>query len=229
MNSIKPMGKTGFSGNRKPRALALALCLVLSLSVLPAGVRAASLRDFPDAPAPEHWAYQSMDAMVRYDVLRGNDEGLLEPNGILTRAQLAAIIVRVGGGTGEKADLSVYQDVNPDAWYADYLASAVGSGYLKGDGSTLRPDDPITREETFTVLGRAMFLSDGTREDLSSFADADQVSDWAVPYVGALVRKSMITGADGQLYPRSNITRAEFSKAAYTAAKVYLGGGTGLG
>ena len=195
-------------------SLFAALCLVLALQ-LPA----LAAEEYIDMPQEGAWSYEPLAAAVENGLLQGSD-GLLQPSGSLTRAQLAAILVRAFGAT-EEAALS-FSDVTDSNWFAADVAKAVAMGVFGGSGGQMRPNDPLTRQETFVVLARALCLEDGTAEDLSAFTDADQVSAWAVPEVAAMVSAGYVKGSDGALNPLGNITRAEFAQVMYSVVQSYI-------
>lgn len=170
-------------------------------------------------PQEGAWSYEPLAAAVENGLLQGSD-GLLQPSGSLTRAQLAAILVRAFGAT-EEAALS-FSDVTDSNWFAADVAKAVAMGVFGGSGGQMRPNDSLTRQETFVVLARALCLEDGTAEDLSAFTDADQVSAWAVPEVAAMVSAGYVKGSDGALNPLGNITRAEFAQVMYSVVQSYI-------
>ena len=61
-----------------------------------------------------------------------------------------------------------------------------------------------------TMLGRV--LAARQEADLSAFADGDQVSEWAMPYVQTLVALGIVQGSGGRLNPGAGITRGEAAK-----------------
>ena len=195
-------------------SLFAALCLALALQ-LPA----LAAEEYIDMPQEGAWSYEPLTAAVENGLLQGSD-GLLQPSGSLTRAQLAAILVRAFGAT-EEAALS-FTDVTDSNWFAADVAKAVAMGVFGGSGGQMRPNDPLTRQETFVVLARALCLEDGTAEDLSAFTDADQVSAWAVPEVAAMVSAGYVKGSGGALNPLGNITRAEFAQVMYSVVQSYI-------
>ena len=195
-------------------SLFAALCLALALQ-LPA----LAAEEYIDMPQEGAWSYEPLTAAVENGLLQGSD-GLLQPSGSLTRAQLAAILVRAFGAT-EEAALS-FSDVTDSNWFAADVAKAVAMGVFGGSGGQMRPNDSLTRQETFVVLARALCLEDGTAEDLSAFTDADQVSAWAVPEVAAMVSAGYVKGSDGALNPLGNITRAEFAQVMYSVVQSYI-------
>jgi hypothetical protein len=151
------------------------------------------------------------------------DRGKIDPQGLLTRAQMAAVLVRAFGAEKREADLGAYRDADENAWYYKELGSAVSIGLFEGDGTgTIRPNASITREETATVLSRAFKLA-GTAEDIAGKKDAADVSSWAMEGVAGLLKAGKMEGyEDGSLKPKSSITREEFAQLMMKLVALYI-------
>ncbi len=184
------------------RLMAFVLTLALALSIMPA-VSAAQFSDLKG-----HWAEQVMLEANKNGLLFGSN-GKMDPNGKLTRAHIAAIVTRAFGATYE-ADMSSYTDVPSTAWYAKDMARAVGMGIMANRGM-IKPNEPISRLETFLVLAAALNLDDADASALSSFSDAASVSEYAKGQLAAMAARGYVRGANGKLNPNSTITRAEFA------------------
>ncbi|MBR5479476.1 MAG: S-layer homology domain-containing protein, partial [Clostridia bacterium] len=89
-----------------------------------------------------------------------------------------------------------------------HIAKAAENGYVNGFGDgTFRPNNPITRQDFFTIVGRAYKLEG---EVTSEFTDATSIADYAKTYVDALQSIGIVNGyGDGTVNPRGNITIAE--------------------
>jgi len=197
-------------------ALALSLCLMLSLSMPTAWAI-----EFSDMPDADHWSYTALEAAVENGLLNGAD-GKLMPGSALTRAQMAAIINRAFGAM-DMADIGSFSDVRTTDWFFSDIAKAVRMGTFRGDESGLmNPNSPITREQAFTVLARAFRLEDGSAEALTAFADAEKISGYAVGPVAALVAAGYVNGSNGRLNPGSTISRAEFAQVIYNMIRHYI-------
>ncbi len=202
---------------KKPIAFVCAAALLLS----PSGAFAASPSDFVDFP--NDWSTGAMTAAVDNGLLGGVDEEHIAPQGVLTRAQMAAIINRAFGAE-KTASLTGYTDVAANAWYATDMAKAVQMGTFSGSGNgLLEPDRAITREEAFSVLARAFALSAGDGAALNDFTDGAQVSAWARGSVSAMVAGGYVNGSDGnRLNPQQSITRAEFAAVMSNLVAQYI-------
>lgn len=196
------------------------LALLLAGAMLVPNAFAASPEDFHDFPTD--WSAAGLRSAVQNGLLNGSN-GEINGNGLLTRAQLAAIVNRAFGAD-KAADLSGFTDVRPDAWYHNDMAVSVAMGAFQGANGKLNPESPITREEAFAVLARAFGL-DGDASALSDYTDGGSVSPWAKSAVSALIDSGFVKGANGRLNPRSSITRAEFAKVISGMASTFADNG----
>ena len=202
--------------------LAVASCLSLAVSASAASTarKATDFKDF-DRNA---WYADAVSAAVDNGLLYGKSSTIIDPNGDMTRAEMAAIINR-SFGCYKAADISQYKDVSKNKWYYKDIALAVQMGTYNGrSNSTMAPDAPISRQEAMTVVARAMELDydSYSKTELTQFSDAGKVSNWALPYVRAMVGADYIHGRGKVLAPLDNITRAEFAQIFYNIIGTYI-------
>ena len=176
---------------KKKRILALFLaavsCLSLAVSVSAATTPNRKTTDFRDFDKSA-WYAEAVSAAVDNGLLYGKSSTIIDPNGDMTRAEMAAIINR-SFGCYKAADISQYKDVAKSKWYYKDVAMAVQMGTYNGrSNSTMAPDAPISRQEAMTVVARALELDYDAyaKTDLSAFSDRSEISNWALPYVRAM-------------------------------------------
>ena len=204
------------------RILALFLAVVTCLS-LAVSASAASISDFKDVDT-KAWYAEAVSAAVDNGLLYGKSRTQLDPNELLTRAEMAAITNR-SFGCYKAADISQYRDVAKGKWYYNDIGLATQMGTYNGVSSTsMQPDRAITRQEAIAVVARALQLNldDYSKTDLSKFADAKDVSTWALPYMKAMVGADYVHGRTQGLVPQANITRAEFAQLYFNIIQSYI-------
>ena len=202
--------------------LAVASCLSLAVSASAASTarKATDFKDF-DRNA---WYADAVSAAVDNGLLYGKSSTIIDPNGDMTRAEMAAIINR-SFGCYKAADISQYKDVAKSKWYYKDVAMAVQMGTYNGrSASSMAPDAPISRQEAMTVVARALELDydSYSKTDLSTFSDRSEISNWALPYVRAMVGADYIHGRGKILAPLDNITRAEFAQIFHNIIGTYI-------
>ena len=203
--------------------LAVVSCLSLAVGASAANTTTRKATDFKDYDA-KAWYAEAVSAAVDNGLLYGKSSTTLDPNGDMTRAEMAAIINR-SFGCYKAADISQYKDVSKNKWYYKDVGLSVQMGTYNGrSSSSMAPDAPISRQEAMTVVARALELDydSYSKTDLSKFADRDKISNWALPYVRAMVGADYIHGRTKGLEPLDNITRAEFAQIFANIIGTYI-------
>ena len=203
--------------------LAVASCLSLAVGASASNTTTRKATDFKDYDA-KAWYAEAVSAAVDNGLLYGKSATVIDPNGDMTRAEMAAIINR-SFGCYKAADISQYKDVSKSKWYYKDVALAVQMGTYNGrSSSTMAPDAPISRQEAMTVVARALELDydSYSKTDLSAFSDRSEISNWAMPYVRAMVGADYIHGRSKVLAPLDNITRAEFAQIFHNIIGTYI-------
>ena len=137
----------------------------------------AQSNDFMDVSS-DSWYNEAISTLVQAGVLGGYGDGTFRPDQPVTRAELAAILVRVQGGS-ESAGNTTFTDTDRH-WAEGYISSAVTSGLVFGyDDGTFKPNRSITRAEAVTMMNRLLMRSpmDSSYTGSVSFTDV-QPSDW---------------------------------------------------
>ena len=161
------------------------------------------------------WYQAAMNFARDQGILFGDADGNMLPGSNASRAQMAAMLVRVFGCTAGK-DITHFTDVSAGTWYYPELSVAAQMNIFSGCGDgTMGPNRSITRQEAMSVIARAFAVADGTAADLAAFTDASAVSNWAVASVAGLVRAGIVSGDAGRLSPKATITRAEIAQMLY--------------
>lgn len=146
----------------------------------------------------------------------GYTDGTIGPDRNMSRAEAAAIFARILSETRDE-DLpdgrsSRFPDVDPDVWYADYVAYLEKLGVVIGyDDGKFHAEASITREQFVTICARlADWMELETYEtDHGSFPDVTR-DHWAARYVREATRNGWVVGyPDGLFHGEDEITRAE--------------------
>lgn len=196
-------------------------------------------RSFSDVADSPH-AY-SLNVLGTYGILQGDENGNVNPQAQLTRADLCAMLAQTlntAGPTGR----SCFSDVAPDAWYAPAVNTMAELGFISGDGTgNFRPEAPLTNEQMAVILARFttwlnlemnLTAKEGpTRETLADPALATY-SDWATEsaWLLGLSRHNMfgnpisyLSDPIGELDPQAPATR-ECAAASLFRILTLLGG-----
>ena len=146
-----------------------------------------------------------------YSYIVGYPDGTVQPNGKITRAEVATIFFRLLSDDTREAFWSTtndYSDVTADKWYNNAVSTLSRLGVISGypDG-TFRPDASITRAEFAKIA--VSFCKYGSTTYSGCFSDV-KASDWFSTCVETAKTSNLIAGyPDGTFRPNNAITRAE--------------------
>jgi hypothetical protein len=181
--------------------LGMALFMLLSMT----GISLAGFSDIQD-----HWASSQIQLSVQQGLVSGYPDGCFKPDNNITRAEFISIVNRAYKFTSQAA--IDYSDVPADAWFAGDIAKASSAGYLSGyNDGTMRPDQPISRQEVAAIIARISQLDTTASLDAADkFKDAAAIPAWSKVAIGAVAAQGYMNGYPDQSYrPTQPITRAE--------------------
>lgn len=161
---------------------------------------------------PTDWFYDAVQYVFEKGLMLGVSDTEFGPNLSTTRGMIVTILYRMEGEP--EAAAAPFTDVEPGLWYSDAIgwgaANDIVNGY--GDGR-FGPNDQITREQMAAIFYRyAQYKGyDVTaRADLSGYADADQISEYAVEAMQWAVGVKLVNGLTADtLVPKGQATRAQ--------------------
>lgn len=183
---------------RKILSLILVFAMTVSLFTVGAGAAEPIYRD-----TDGHWAAETIEGFSRLGLIEGYN-GQFFPNKNTTRGEMAVILDRLMDY--QTAAKNSFSDLG-EAFYTDAVLKANAVGVMLGSNGTVRPTDPITRQEAAVLLCRALGLEGGG--SVAQFSDRGQIASWAADAVGAMAAKKLLQGANGMFRPTDAITRAE--------------------
>ena len=139
----------------------------------------------------------------------GYPNGNVEPNGNITRAEVATIFFRLlteEVRTANSTQSNSLSDVTRGQWFNHAVSTLSSMGIVKGhNDGTFAPNAPITRAEFAAIAAR---FDDKNTDTSSKFTDI--ASHWAKNEIGIAANKGWINGyPDGTFRPNQYITRAE--------------------
>ena len=154
--------------------------------------------DKPELNTEDHYAY-----------IVGYEDGSVQPEGDITRAEVATIFFRLLTDESRDAFWSQtndYTDVPADAWYNNAVSTLSNAGILDGyEDGTFKPDGNITRAEFATIAVR---FFEATYDGGDLFSDI--AGHWAQDYINEAANAGIVDGyPDGTFRPQQYITRAE--------------------
>ena len=197
---------------KKISVIVLSLILAFSMSQ---GAFAA-FTDMPEGADGE-----ILQKAVDNGLITGFEDGSIQPQTPITRAQMATIMSRAMNAE-KKADISSFVDVKEGDWYYDAMAKAVYMDAFKGDtNSCLNPNNSISRQEAFIVLCRIFDIQDTDKNALGKYTDKANVASWAQTEARSIAAAGYL-GDITELRPLDAMTRLEFAQIMDRIVNVYI-------
>ncbi len=172
-----------------------------------------------------HWAKDEVKVTTAKHITKGMTPDLYDPNGNVTRAQFAALLVRALN-IPQQPYGGMFKDVNANQWYAPEVEAAARVGLVMGHDGSFNPNDNITREAMATMLIRALTYAKGYSEPpittdsaaamRKQFSDQGEISFWAVEHIDSALGSGLMTGMNSTTFgPRQTATRAQAAVTIY--------------
>lgn len=161
------------------------------------------------------WYADAVQYVSDKGMMQGNN-GKFMPADKLNRGQMAQVIFNLEGHQAVNYAMS-FGDVKGSEWFAEAVRWAASEKIVSGyDNGNFGPNDPITREQLAVILFRyAQYKGMDTvtlEENLTGFADADEISGYAVSALNWAVGAGVINGTGAGLAPKANATRSEVAQ-----------------
>lgn len=175
-----------------------------------AEIRLLRLIEFADVP-DGYWALQPIENTGTVGLVEGYPDGSFRPDGTLSRAELATLLVRAKGlKIPDRAARKVFNDVASDHWAAKYIEVAELEGLVKGyPDKSFRPNNKITKAEGITILVRFDNLKTVAEVYEKPFWDVSS-NNWSAKYIQAAKEAGLLKFVErNKLRPQESLARAE--------------------
>ena len=130
---------------------------------------------YSDVPGNK-WYNNAISTLSNMGIICGYPDGTFRPDAPITRAELT----KIAAGFFSDARIAAtydgrFSDVHGAEWYISYLMTALEEGLIEGypDGS-FRPNRPITRAETCTIVNRTL----GRKPEKDHLLPESDMTNW---------------------------------------------------
>jgi len=173
--------------------------------------------NYPDVPN-RYWASGDINRLTDQCVVVGYPDDFFKPNKFVTRAEMAAMVVK-GFNLESTAMTSEgnFSDVPYSHWAHDFINKGVSADMLAGHSSNkFLPNNHITRAEALTIMSKGLKcpMDDcKANEILNQYRDGNQVPNWARECVAKAIDVGALKDSKTSdlIRPNENATRAEIA------------------
>ena len=185
----------------------LSFVLVLSLVLGSFGMAFADYSDMAGESSAE-----AVDVLAGLGVISGYPDGTFRPDSIVTRAEMAKLIVAaLGLEEYATATTSKYSDMGAAAWAQGFVAYGTSLGFISGypDG-TFRPNATVSYEEACSMILRALGYT-------SEFLPGEWPAEW-------VVKAKSLGILDGiKAATSAGANRGDIAEMLYNSLDLYIG------
>ena len=171
------------------------------------------------------WAEEFVTSLQERGIVNGTSEKTFSPDATIRRGDFMLMLYNAAGKPEFTGD-SGFTDVPADAYYATAVAWAKEQGIAAGMGDGLfDPAGTLTREQAFAFICRALPIlnvtyTDGDPAVLDNFSDSAELAEYAWTPAATLVSLQVVSGSDGKLTPKAELTRAQMARILYAALEL---------
>lgn len=166
--------------------------------------------------ADTHWAMDYIQELYHREIAQGDENNNFAPDRTIKREEFTKMIVSAFELLDDTAFVE-FDDVDKDAWYYNYVASAYKSLLVSGVGNDkFGIGENITRQD-MAVIAYRILNAEGVEiknnAEYEKFADFSEVSDYARTAVSAMQKAGVMSGSgNNEFRPRAFATRAEVAR-----------------
>ena len=177
-------------------------------------------KDFTDIANKSAEMQNAIRYLASKGIINGTSETTFSPDGSISRAEIAALIVRALGKLDSTATAS-FTDVTTADWYYSAAASSQKNGIINGySDNTFKGKNPIIKQEIVAVAARVLKNEMNYKEPANTQTYlakySDTVAGWAQPEVALATRENLIVyRVDGTFSGAKNMTRGDAAIIIY--------------
>jgi hypothetical protein len=162
-----------------------------------------------------HWARAAIEALAGRGIVAGYPDGRFRPEGTISRAEMAALLLRVFADAPPVREVPSFTDVPEDFWAGAAIRWAWERGFLSADPDrSFRPFQRLSRCQALEVLVRGMEPvgpPPGIELPLIALDDAAEIPPGALAAVSAALGAGILVNHPHvrRLRPHHTATRAD--------------------
>ena len=172
-------------------------------------------KDFDDIKNKSEEMQESIKILAAKGIIEGTSEKSFSPDDTISRAEIAALLLRVLSQDDPNAD-GGFVDVKKSDWFYGTAGSAKAYGMIAGfEDNTFRGNAVIEKDQILTIASRVLQreMAYKTPTDVNeylTYADSAQIADWAKDGVALATMANIVTRNENNLIESTeDMTRGE--------------------
>ena len=172
-------------------------------------------KDFEDIKDKSAEMQNAIKTLAAKGIINGTSETTFSPDASISRAEIAALIVRTLSKLDPNED-GGFVDVTKDNWFFGVAGSSRKHGIINGyEDNTFRGNNVILKEQIIAVTARVLRneMNYKTPENVSeylTYTDTESLPGWAKEDIAlAEMANIVLQRVDGQFVPQDEMTRGD--------------------
>lgn len=109
--------------------------------------------EVPDKYEVDSYYKKALSLCKSLGIITGYDDGSVKPESTVTRAEMAAIILRMTAASSTSVYRNIFNDVDASHWAADTIQTAADASVINGMGDgTFKPDGEVLYEQAVKMI-----------------------------------------------------------------------------
>ncbi|NLC69372.1 MAG: hypothetical protein GX754_11465 [Clostridiaceae bacterium] len=183
-------------------------------------------KDFVDIQDKNIEVQKAIRILASKGIINGTSATTFSPDACITRAEIAALIVRAISKLNPDED-GGFTDVSKNDWFYGAVGSAKKIGIIKGtSATTFEPLMNITKDQVVAIAARTLRseMKYNDPEDigkyLGMYADRSGLPGWGLTDIALAARENLVLKrADGKFLPSNTISRGDVAVIIYRMFK----------
>ncbi len=172
-------------------------------------------KDFEDIKHLSEEMQESIKVLAAKGIIEGTSKTEFSPEDAISRAEVAALLLRVISQVDPNAD-GEFDDVKKADWFFGIAGSAKRYGMIVGfEDNTFRGNEVIAKDQILTIASRILqkemkYITPEKPEEWLKFNDNETIAGWAAEHVALTTMANIITrSADNTIKADEEMTRGD--------------------
>jgi len=172
-------------------------------------------KDFEDIKHLSDEMQESIKILAAKGIIEGTSAKEFSPEDSISRAEVAALLLRVLSQVDPNAD-GGFADVKKSDWFYGTAGSAKAYGMILGfEDNTFRGNVTIAKDQILAIASRVLqremkYITPEKPEEWLTFADATSIADWAANDIALTTMANIVTRtADNTIHANEDMTRGD--------------------
>ena len=172
-------------------------------------------KDFEDIKHLSEEMQESIKILAAKGIIEGTSAKEFSPEDSISRAEVAALLLRVLSQVDPNAD-GGFADVKKSDWFYGTAGSAKAYGMIQGfEDNTFRGNVTIAKDQILAISSRVLqremkYITPDKPEEWLTFADASSIADWAANDIALTTMANIVTRtADNTIHADEDMTRGD--------------------